>query len=65
MIASTQKMNNGTYRIKNCNCIQGCSKVKYKFFESTHKFTKDEVEEICQVRKPHWIYIYQEQEAIA
>ena len=59
-------MNNGTYKIKSCKCLQGCSEVKYKFFiGSNRKFTEDEVEEICQDTKPHWIYVYQEQEAIA
>ena len=60
------KMENSTYRIKNCNCLQGCSEVKYKFFvASSRKFTEDEIEEMCQSPKPHWLYVFREQEAVA
>ena len=59
-------MDNSTYRIKNCNCLQGCSEVKYKFFvASSRKFTDDEVEQMCQYQKPHWLYVFREQEAVA
>ena len=59
-------MENGTYQIKNCNCLQGCSEVKYKFFvASSRKFTEDEVEEVCEIYKPHWLYVNRELEAVA
>ena len=58
-------MENSTYRIKNCNCLQGCSEVKYKFFvASSRKFTEDEVEEVCEKYKPHWLYVNRELEAV-
>ena len=62
-------MSNSTYRIKNCNCLQGCSEVNYKFFvASARRFTDAEVDEMCKNymanQPPHFIYIKAEIEAI-
>ena len=63
------KMSNSSYRIRNCNCLQGCSEVNYKFFiASSRKFTNSEVEELCYSwsanQHPHYLYIRAEIEAI-
>ena len=60
---------NSSYRIRNCNCLQGCSEVNYKFFiASSRKFTNSEVEELCYSwsanQHPHYLYIRAEIEAI-
>ena len=62
-------MSNSSYRIRNCNCLQGCSEVNYKFFiASSRKFTNSEVEELCYSwiakQPPHYLYIRAEIEAI-
>ena len=61
-------MSNSSYRIRNCNCLQGCSEVNYKFFiASSRKFTHSEVEELCYhffaKQHPHYVYIRAEIEA--
>ena len=61
-------MSNSTYRIKSCNCLQGCSEVNYKFFvASVRKFTDAEIDEMCKPfltkQPPHFIYIKAEIEA--
>ena len=63
-------MSNSSYRIQNCNCLQGCSEVNYKFFiASSRKFTHSEVEELCYSwlakQHPHYLYIWAEVEAIS
>ena len=62
-------MSNSSYRIRNCNCLQGCSEVNYKFFiASSRKFTHSEVEELCYAPlakiPPHHLYVRTEIEAI-
>ena len=62
-------MSNSSYRIQNCNCLQGCSEVNYKFFiASSRKFTHSEVEELCYAPlakiPPHHLYVRTEIEAI-
>ena len=59
------KMSNSSYRIKNCNCLQGCSEVTYKFFvASSRKFSDAEVDDLCvgdvQGMRPHMLYTYVE-----
>ena len=63
-------MTNNTYRLQNCQCLRGCSEVEYKFFvASAHKFTNDEVDELCKSygshQLPHSVYIRAEIDAIA